>query len=102
MSEDGNDSLLEAGQAAKYLADKWGIPDYSTDAFKMLRKRHNLRPALLIGNASLWRKSDLDAIPRPKIGRPKGGKGGKDESNGSTIYRCPQAQLGLDAPLLIA
>jgi hypothetical protein len=100
MMKDGDDILLEAGEAAKYLAEKWEIPNYTTDAFKMLRRRHHLQPALLIGNASLWRKSDLDKIPQPKKGRPK--KGGKDELDGANMYRCPQAQSGLAARLLTA
>ncbi len=95
MSEQ-DEELLEAGEAAKYLADKWGIPEYSTDAFKMLRRRWNLKPAHLAGNATLWRKSDLDKIPKPQKGRRKGEKGeteGGDTSPSSSVARIRFSRL---------
>lgn len=66
------DDLLTAGQAAQYLAEKWGIESYSTDAFRMLRHRWGLKPAILISeNATLWRRSDLDSIPKPSRNNPR-------------------------------
>jgi len=66
------DDLLTAGEAATYLAKKWGRPEgYSTVAFRHLRHRWKLEPALLVGNASLWRRADLDKIPEPSRSNPR-------------------------------
>jgi hypothetical protein len=68
----GDEELLSAGEAAAYLANKWGRPSYSTTALRMLRHRWNLKPVFLSSkNASFWRKSDLDAIPEPDRHRPR-------------------------------
>lgn len=75
MSE--NEEYLSAGEAAAYLAKKWGMPSYKASAFKTLRYRWNIQPAIVTSNASLWKKSDLDSIPKPTRGRPK--RGGQDE-----------------------
>jgi hypothetical protein len=70
MAKDYED-LLDAGQAAQYLAEKWGMESYSTEAFKMLRHRRSIEPAIPLKNASLWRKADLDLIPKPDRSKPR-------------------------------
>ena len=86
---DEHEELLEAGEAAEYLAKKWKIEHYSIDAFKMLRHRWGLQPVLLTKNASLWRKSDLDKIPKPDRNRPRPGRrkkrGNEDGSCGKSV-----------------
>ena len=75
-----DNELLSAGEAAEYLAKKWGRPAYSTTAFRMLRHRWNLKPVFLsTKNASFWRKSDLDAIPEPDRSRPRKKRAKHDE-----------------------
>lgn len=66
-----NDDLLTAGEAAEYLAKRWGRESYSVDAFKQLRHRWGLKPAMHIQNATLWRRSDLDNIPEPSRNNPR-------------------------------
>jgi hypothetical protein len=88
MSEQ-DEELLEAGEAVQYLSKKWGIP-YNTDNFKMLRTRWKLKPAFRAKNATFWRKSDLDAIPAPKRGRPVQKKtedhpDGPDDISGTSV-----------------
>jgi len=66
------DDLLTAGEAAKYLAKRWGRKDYTTVAFRQLRHRWNLKPAMLFQeNLSLWRRGDLDGIPEPSRSNPR-------------------------------
>lgn len=67
------EELLAGAEAAKYLAEKWGIASYSPTAFRMLRKRWKIAPDLVIpGNpVPLWRKSTLDKIPKPDRTRPR-------------------------------
>lgn len=64
--------FLEASEAANYLAERWGLPSYSAEAFKMLRHRWNIHPAIKTSNATLWRKSDLDKIEKPDRSRSRG------------------------------
>ena len=71
MSEN-MDEILEANDAVKYLAERWGIKTYSLEAFRMLRARYGIQPALRSKTATFWRKSDLDAIPKPDRTRPRG------------------------------
>ena len=71
MSENGGREYLTAGEAAHYLADKWGIKSYSTTAFRMLRKRWELKPDRLVGNMSLWKPETLDKIPKPDKSKPR-------------------------------
>jgi hypothetical protein len=66
------EQLIDASEATRYLAQKWGIPSYSMDAFKQLRLRHHIKPALSSKTATFWRKSDLDQIPKPDRSRPRG------------------------------
>lgn len=72
MNENNPNELLTAGEAAEYLAQRWGRESYSQTAFKMLRHRWNLQPAHHAGNATLWRRSDLDKIPEPDRSKPRG------------------------------
>lgn len=65
------EKLYTAGEAAQYLAEKWGIKSYSTTAFRLLRRRWELKPDRLINNASLWKKETLDAIPKPDRSKPR-------------------------------
>jgi hypothetical protein len=60
-----------AGEAARYLAQKWGIESYSTTAFRLLRWRWNIQPDMHLGNASLWKLETLDAIPKPDRSKPR-------------------------------
>jgi hypothetical protein len=60
-----------AGEAAQYLAKKWGIESYSTTAFRLLRRRWELQPDMHLGNASLWKQETLDAIPKPDRSKPR-------------------------------
>lgn len=69
MSDEEKDNLLEAGEAAEYLAARWGIPHYSTDNFKKLRIRQGLKPTIRGKKTTLWSKAELDKIPRPSRGR---------------------------------
>ena len=64
-----------AGEAAQYLAKRWGIESYSTTAFRLLRRRWNLQPDMHLGNASLWKQETLDAIPKPDRSKPRSKKG---------------------------
>lgn len=66
------EQLLEANDAVKYLAQRWGIESYSLEAFRMLRYRWHIKPALSSKTSSFWRKSDLDNIPKPDRSRPRG------------------------------
>jgi hypothetical protein len=71
-NQESPEDLLTAGQAAAYLAKRWGRPKYSTSAFKQLRHRKNLRPAVYIeANSTLWRRGDLDLIPEPSRSNPR-------------------------------
>ena len=69
MSEE---ELIDASEAVKYLAERWGMPSYSLDAFKQLRLRHKIKPALSSRTSTFWRKSDLDKIPKPDKSNPRG------------------------------
>lgn len=70
-----------AGEAAKYLAEKWGIESYSTTAFRLLRWRRELKPDIDAGNASLWRKETLDAIEKPDRSKPRPSRKKRDSQN---------------------
>lgn len=70
--------LLEANEAVKYLAQRWGIESYSLEAFRMLRYRHHIKPALSSRTSTFWRKSDLDKIEKPDRSKPR--KKGRDSS----------------------
>lgn len=76
------DNLLTAGEAADYLAKRWGRDRYDAKAFKLLRHRWNLQPAMTLPNATLWRRSDLDKIPEPDRSRPRpSAKGPRKKKN---------------------
>lgn len=68
---DDNEKLMGVHEAAKYLAKKWGMDSYSLEAFRMHRKRWNVHPSLSSENATFWRKSDLDKLPKPDKSRPR-------------------------------
>lgn len=72
---------LTAGEAAKYLAKKWGIESYSTSAFRLLRWRRHLQPDIDAGTASLWKKETLDAIEKPDRSRPRPARKKKPEED---------------------
>jgi hypothetical protein len=92
MSERPEEELLEAGEAVRYLAEKWGIATYRVEAFKMLRRRLNIQPDQIIGNNTLWRKSTLDQIPKPQRGRKKD-SGGNMQSTSSMILSTRKRRL---------
>jgi hypothetical protein len=82
------EELIDASEAVKYLAERWGMPSYSLDAFKQLRLRHKIKPALSSRTSTFWRKSDLDSIPKPDRSRPRGKrvkKNDEGESNFSSV-----------------
>lgn len=70
-NHDEEEEYLSAGEAAQFLAQQWGVPDYKRSAFKMLRYRWGLEPDILTSNASLWKKSRLKQIPKPDRNRPR-------------------------------
>lgn len=89
MSEN-MDEILEANDAVKYLAARWGIESYSLEAFRMLRARYGIQPALRSKTATFWRKSDLDQIPKPDRSKPRGSRKrveveGDDSGNPSVV-----------------
>lgn len=72
---------LTAGEAARYLARKWGIESYSTTAFRLLRHRWDLQPDRLVGSMSLWKPETLDKIPKPDRSKPRPKRRRKTEQN---------------------
>lgn len=70
------DDQLASKQAAEYLSKKWGIP-YSVDAFRQHRYRLKKRgeyvpkPVAPQPNSSLWRRRDLDLMPRPESAKQR-------------------------------
>jgi hypothetical protein len=81
MSDSDDQELLEANEAVKYLAEKWGISSYSLVAFRSLRFRYNIKPALSSKTSSFWRKSDLDRIPKPDRSKPRGKRKSKEDGD---------------------
>lgn len=83
---DSDEKLLDANEAVKYLAERWGVESYSLVAFRSLRFRYNIKPALAAKTATFWRKSDLDQIPKPSKSnpRPKRKKAGDDSEDDGT------------------
>jgi hypothetical protein len=80
---DQDEKMLEAGSASEFLARQWGMTYYSTDALKMRRRRGEIEPDQLIGNASLWRISTLKKISKPVRGRKKQEVEGGDNGQSS-------------------
>lgn len=66
-----SEELLDVNEAVKYLAERWGIESYSLVAFRSLRFRYDIKPALASKTATFWRKSDLDQIPKPSKSNPR-------------------------------
>ena len=62
---------LTSGEAATYLARKWGIESYSTTAFRLLRHRWKFQPDLIAGKVLLWKPETLDKIPKPDRSKPR-------------------------------
>jgi hypothetical protein len=62
---------FSAGEAAKYLAKKWGMESYSTAAFQQLRLRHVLEPDFKLAKDTLWLPETLDKIPKPSRNNPR-------------------------------
>ena len=94
--------LMDAPQAVQYLAQKWGIESYSVAAFKTLRHRWKLQPALASPKATFWRKSDLDKIPKPSRSNPrplrrrlKKTDGGGGENSSVMLMECELLALEL-------
>src|SRR5579862_6945155 len=76
------EQLLEANEAVKYLAKRWGIESYSLEAFRMHRFRHHIKPALASKTSSFWRISDLDKIPKPDRNAKRGPRTKKKPDDG--------------------
>jgi len=68
---DPNEPLLDINGALLYLREKWGIPTYSSDAFKMHRKRWKIEPTFRGRTSTFWSKADLDLLPKPDKSRPR-------------------------------
>lgn len=78
--------LMSAGEAVKYLKQKWGKASYSTDAFKRLRLTRGIEADFSASNGTFWKKSTLDKIDKPKKGkRRKGDSAEDDRSNPSVV-----------------
>jgi hypothetical protein len=78
------EKLLDAGEAVKYLAEKWGIPSYRVEAFKMLRRRLGIEPDYAAGNNTLWKRSTLDKFAKPQRGRRRESGEGEEGEEGSS------------------
>lgn len=89
MSESKDEPLMDANQAAEYLAKRWGLESYSIQAFKQLRMRKGIRPDLAARRATFWRKSTLDKIEKPDRSQPRGKRkehtDGDDMTNPSVV-----------------
>ena len=72
--------LINAKEAIAYLCERWNIESYSETAFRSLRFRRGIKPALSGPTATYYRKSDLDQIPKPDKSSGKGKK--KEEKSG--------------------
>lgn len=83
MSNYEEQELLEANEAVKYLAERWGIPSYSLNSFRVLRHRFQIKPALSSRTSTFWRKSDLDRIPKPDRTKPRGPRKAKKTDDAS-------------------
>ncbi len=79
---ENHEELMDSKQAVDYLIKKWGIESYSLGAFRALRFRWKIQPALAVHAATFYRKSDLDKIPKPDRKRKRGSHK-KDEGNAS-------------------
>ncbi len=79
------EELLDAGEAVKYLAEKWGLSSYRVEAFKMLRRRLGIEPDYAAGNNTLWKRSTLDKFSKPQRGRRRENAEGEDASSSSVI-----------------
>lgn len=81
--EPKDEPLMDANEAAEYLAKRWGLESYSIDAFKQLRmRRKDIQPDLAARRATFWKKSTLDKIEKPDRSRPRGPRQKKDDSDG--------------------
>lgn len=77
-----NEEYLTGSEAAAYLADRWNIPSYSTEAFRVLRFRMKLQPDIdLPPNTTLWKKETLDQVQKPDRSKPRGKR---EKKNGNT------------------
>lgn len=81
MTDSDDNRLLEASEAVKYLAERWGVESYGIVAFRSLRFRHNIQPTLQAKNTTFWKKSDLDQIPKPDRSRPRGKRTRKSDTS---------------------
>lgn len=93
------EELLNSEQAVDYLAQRWGIPSYSMDAFRALRSRWRIKPALASKTATFWRKADLDRIPKPDRSRPRGKRVKKSTDGENSSVMLMEFQL-LPQPLV--
>jgi hypothetical protein len=90
-----DEELMEANEAVKYLAERWGMDSYSLVAFRSLRFRYKIEPALASRTATFWRKSDLDKIPKPDKSKPRGPrKKKKTEDSDEGEAKGPLVMLG--------
>jgi len=66
MSENPED-LLTTQQAVEYLKKRWGLKSYNVNSFRQYRYRRKIKPSIEMPNASMWRRGDLDQMPRPDV-----------------------------------
>ncbi len=97
-SNNGNEDeeLLEASAACEFLTELWGLEEpYSLVAFRSLRFRYGIKPALAAKRATFWKKSQLRNIPRPDKGKPRPSRRGArkkpdEEGNAATVIRMAE------------
>ncbi len=91
--------LVDSKEAVEYLAKRWGKESYSLGAFRSLRFRYNLKPALATHSATFWRKSDLDKIPMPDRRKQRGKKrkGERPGEEGAQTHRWHASHSALQA-----
>lgn len=96
-----DDELLDSRSASEYLAQKWGLDQWSLPAFKMHYKRWgkqlDIRPAAASRSATFWRKSELDKFPKPDRNRSRPGRRKKsdDEPEGRSAVQQWFSHAGL-------
>lgn len=61
------DDLLTPQEAIEYLKKIWGLKSYNANSFRQYRFRHKVRPSIEMPNASMWRRRDLDKLPRTDV-----------------------------------
>lgn len=75
------DDLLNAAQAAEYLRRKWNLDSWGVNDFRQYRYRLRKKGVTLptpfpqMPNSTVWRRSDLDALPPLDETKRRSGQG---------------------------